>query len=180
MAIPTGRPSGRPPKPIEVKRATGNPGKRPLPAAPLPGEGIQAATAVPKPPRELDKKGKELWNTLWVNGRNHLSLHDDLAILLLLCHAWDELEYCRVEKKRLKETGMLYQLTPNGFTAAHPILKTEKELYVQTTAWLSELGFSPTARSRLGLSEIRDSDPMDEMARRRANNADRNGQVNNG
>ena len=166
----TGRPNGRPPKPVEVKRALGNPGRRELPPAPMPGEGINAEIEVPKPPRGLKLKGKELWNTLWVNGRNHLSLHDDLPVLLMLCNAWDELEWCKKEKERLKSKGQLYEQTPNGFYSAHPILKQEKELHTQCTAWLSMLGFSPTDRTRLGLSQVREASPLDEMAKRRAAN----------
>ena len=164
----TGRPNGRPPKPTEVKRALGNPGKRELPTAPMPNEGINAQIAVPKPPRELGKKGKELWNTLWVNGRNHLSLTDDLAILLMLCHAWDELEFIRHEFT-VNGVNKVY-LMANGAYANHPYIAQRKELHVQCTAWLSMLGFSPTDRTRLGLSEVRESSPLDEMAKRRAIN----------
>lgn len=162
----TGRPNGRPPKPVEQKRALGNPGKRELPPAPMPGHGITAEIAVPKPPRELGKKGKELWNTLWVNGRNHLSLTDDLPIILMLCHAWDELEFIRQEFATGK-VDKVY-LMANGAYANHPYIAQRKELHAQCTAWLSMLGFSPTDRSRLGLSEVREASPLDEMAKRRA------------
>lgn len=162
----TGRPNGRPPKPTEVKRALGNPGRRELPPAPMPGQGVTAEIAVPKPPRGLGRKGKELWNTLWVNGRNHLSLHDDLPILLMLCNAWDELEYI----KQQFDSGAVPKtyLMPNGAYANHPFIAQRKELYTQCTAWLSMLGFSPTDRSRLGLTEVRQASPLDEMAKRRA------------
>ena len=168
----TGRPNGRPPKPTEVKRALGNPGKRPLPPAPVVGEGITAEIAVPKPPRGLKTAGKELWNTLWINGRNHLSLHDDLPILLMLCHAWDELEWIRKEFASGK-VDKVY-LMANGAYANHPYINQRKELHAQCTAWLSMLGFSPTDRSRLGLSEVREASPLDEMAKRRAANEAKN------
>ena len=55
-------PMGRPPKPIEQKRALGNPGKRPLPT-----EGslvlLPSMYEVPEPPRPLvTEAAKALWN----------------------------------------------------------------------------------------------------------------------
>lgn len=152
MVQPTGRAAGRTPKPTMAI-------------------GGQVQTAVPKPPRELGKKGKELWNTLWINGRNHLSLSDDLSLLILVCRAWDELDYCHQEKIRLKETDNLYSMTPNGFYASHPILKTEKELFVQYTAWIRELGFTPVARTALGIGVQIIDDPMVKMQEMMARNA---------
>lgn len=170
----TGRPNGRPPKPTEIKRALGNPGKRHLASAPMPGEGILAEHDIPKPPRELGKRGKELWNILWKNGKNHLSLSDDTPILLMLCHAWDELEFIRKEFAS-GNVEKVYLMT-NGAYANHPYIAQRKELHAQCTAWLSMLGFSPTDRSRLGLSEVKESSPLDEMAKRRAANE----AINNG
>jgi P27 family predicted phage terminase small subunit len=158
MVQATGRRAGRPPKPSMAS-----------------GASVQAD--VPKPPRELGKKGKELWNTLWINGRNHLSVTDDYSLLLLTCRAWDELEWCHTEKQKLKESGMLNQLTPNGFFATHPVVKMEKELFVQYTAWIRELGFTPTARTSMGIGIQVVDDPMDKMKEIMRRNAEINGAV---
>jgi P27 family predicted phage terminase small subunit len=174
MVQPTGRPAGRPPKPTEVKRALGNPGHRPLPVAPIPGEGIKAMAVTPKPPRGLQTEGKKLWNTFWINGKNHLSTNDDLPILLLACQAWDKIQYIENQMEPKGSEKLTYAI-PNGTYAANPLLGIQKDLFVKFTAWCSMLGFSPTDRARLGLSEVRESSPMDEMARRRAANEASNG-----
>jgi len=163
MVAPTGRPNGRPPKPTEVKRALGNPGHRPLPPAALPGEGLPSNGEIPKPPRELGKKGKEVWNTIWLAGKTWLSPTADLPMIILTCHAYEELEDMRIEKKRLKTEGHLYYLLPNGAEVAHPIFGQEKALRVQFTAWMSMLAMSPTDRARLGVAEVREEDEMDKL-----------------
>ena len=142
MAQPTGRPNGRPAKPVEVKRATGNPGHRPLPNAPLPGQGIPATNdTIPKPIRPLGTEGKKLWSLLWNAGKQHLSPQSDTPIMMMLCEAADELEYIRKEFKSGRVSR--FYLMSNGAEAPHPLMKERKDLLTQSTAWLSQLGFSP-------------------------------------
>lgn len=162
----TGNRAGRPSKPVERKRATGNPSKRPLPQAPMPNEGLPALNGnIPKPPRDLGAEGKKLWGTIWLAGKSWLSPQADLPIIILLCNAYDELDFIRKEFKTGKAQKVY--LMPNGAWANHPYIAQRKELHAQCTAWLSMLGFSPSDRSRLGLGEVRENDPMDELERRR-------------
>ena len=162
----TGRPNGRPPKPTEVKRALGNPGKRPLPQAPMPNAGLAPVTNTPTPP-SLGLDGSSLWNRLWSAGEKWLSPDGDYAVMELLCRATDEAEYLR-RALSLGEVPRHYVL-PNGSFVSHPYVTQLKELRSQITAWLSALGFSPTDRARLGLVEVRTLDALDELQRRRDN-----------
>lgn len=160
----TGRPRGRPAKPTEVKRALGNPGHRPLPAEPAPGEALEPALDVPTPP-DLGRDGLELWETVWTAGSMWLSREGDYAVIKLLCQAQDEAEHLR-RALAIGEVPRIY-VHSNGSIVTHPYVGQLKELRQQITAWLSSLGFSPADRARLGLSEVRQGDALDELTKRR-------------
>ena len=164
MATATGRPKGRPTKPTEVKRLLGNPGKAKLPDAPIPGEGVTVDGSIPKPP-VLGQDGLDLWISIWTAGQNWLSPKSDVQLVTMLCQAFDEAEEIRRgiaigEIKRFYVVG-------NGQQVTHPLVNQLKDLRVQITSWLSALGFSPTDRAKLGLVEVRQHDPLDELPRRR-------------
>lgn len=160
----TGRPAGRPAKPTEQKRLLGNPGKRALPDAPMPGEGLPAVSSIPAPP-PLGLDGLELWETLWSAGRSWLSPASDAPMITMLCQAQDETEQIR-RSLALGEEKRYYILS-NGQQVTSPLVKQLKEQRVQMTAWLAALGFSPTDRARLGLAEVRQNDVLDELEQRR-------------
>lgn len=162
--VATGRPNGRPPKPTEVKRMLGNPGKRPLPDAPDVGEGLPSASTIPTPP-PLGKDGIGLWDQVWSAGQKWLSPKSDYSMTLMLCQAHDEAEQIR-RALAVGEVRRFYVL-PNGQQVTHPMVNQLKDLRTQITAWLSSLGFSPTDRARLGLTEVRENDALDELERRR-------------
>lgn len=164
MATSTGRPAGRPPKPVEIKRATGNPGHRPLPDAPAPGTGLRNASQIPTPP-PLGADGLEMWDHVWRAGRTWLSPDSDVTIVTYLCQAQDEMEEIR-RSISLGDIPRFYQL-PNGSLVSHPLITQLKDLRSQMTAWLAALGFSPADRARLGIAEVRVRDELDELQRRR-------------
>ena len=163
MAL-TGRPSGRPAKPLEVKRALGNPGQRPLPDAPLPGEGLEGVSTIPTAP-ELGEAGLELWYHVWTAGRTWLAPESDRTIVTLLCQAQDE----AAEIRDIIASGQepRFYTTANGQMVTHPLVTQLANLRTQMTAWLAAIGFSPADRSRLGLAEVRVRDELDELQRRR-------------
>ncbi len=161
----TGRPAGQPAKPIEQKRLLGNPGKRPLPDAPMPETGLPAAKGIPTPP-VLGIDGTRLWNHLWSAGKQWLSPDADTHIIELLCQAHDEASEIR-RAIAIGEVPRFYKL-PNGSFVSHPLVTQLQQLRSQSTAWLAALGFSPADRARLGLAEVRQSDALDELNARRA------------
>lgn len=91
-------PGGRPPKPTELKRRLGNPGKRRLPAQ---TEASEPSAEVPPAPRGLKRHGKAAWATLWSVGEPWLNLTTDLALVTRLCQAYDEREELRRLVSRL-------------------------------------------------------------------------------
>lgn len=164
MAKPTGRPNGRPPKPVEQKRLLGNPGHRHLPDAPAPGQGLPGVSDIPAVP-VLGVDGTELWIEIWESGKSWLSPKADRAIVRLLCQAYDEHEQIR-RALAIGEVPRHYVL-PNGSYVSHPYVTQMTSLRSQMTAWYSALGFSPADRARLGLGEVRQMDSLDELEQRR-------------
>lgn len=165
MATPTGRPTGRPAKPVELKRAAGNAGHRPLPDAPTPETGLRASSSIPTPP-PLGADGRALWDHIWDAGRQWLSPDSDITIVTHLCQAHDEAEEIR-RSLALGDIPRFYKL-PNGSLVSHPLITQLKDLRAQMTAWLAAIGFSPSDRARLGLAEVRVRDELDDLQRRRS------------
>jgi hypothetical protein len=131
---------GRPPKPIEQKRALGNPGKRPLPT-----EGslvlLPSMYEVPEPPRPIvTEAAKALWNRTWTMGQTWLSPQTDIELLLMTCEMVDERWNLRIK--------VLQDNRPEE-------RKGLRDLERQLIANLSLLGFTPTDRSRLGVAEVK-------------------------
>ena len=131
---------GRPPKPIEQKRALGNPGRRPLPT-----EGslvlLPSMYEVPEPPRPIvTEAAKALWNRTWTMGQTWLSPQTGIELLLMTCEMVDERWNLRIK--------VLQDNRPEE-------RKGLRDLERQLIANLSLLGFTPTDRSRLGVAEVK-------------------------
>lgn len=161
----TGRPNGRPSKPIEQHRALGNPGHRSLPAAPEPGDGLDGVSSIPAAPADLNDEGLALWAHTWEAGRQWLSPEADFQVVWLLCQAHQEITAMLGEFA--DGTASRTYVTSNASIVSHPYIAQIKELRVQMTSWLAALGFSPADRARLGLSEVRVRDELDDLTRRR-------------
>jgi P27 family predicted phage terminase small subunit len=158
----SGRPTGRPGKPVERHRSAGT--GRDLPDAPGVGEGLSGGV-LPDVPESLGVDGSALWNHVWEAGRQWLAVESDRTIVTLLCQAFDEHESLR----RGLESGDLQRVYvhANGSPVTTPWVTQLKELRTQMTSWLAAIGFSPSDRSRLGLAEVRVRDELDDLTRRR-------------
>jgi len=144
-------PAGRPSKPIEQKRALGNPGRRPLPdenAVQL----IPAIDAVPEPSRPLLKYGRELWDRVWGMGVTWISPNSDFEILLMTCELVDERWNLRIQVMQSGDPKQRRGL---------------RELDRQIVSNLSLLGFTPSDRSRLGVAEVKARSKLEELMSRR-------------
>lgn len=148
------RPVGRPPKPIEEKLRTGWPShstKKPDQATLT---VLPAAAEPPEPSRPLGKAGRELWDWVWTNGAVWVAERVDVQYVLLLCEAMDERIALRL--KVLREGSRLERVAL-------------RNLDDQIMAGLSELGFTPVSRSRLGVAEVKPAEStLDRIAARRA------------
>jgi len=145
-------PAGRPSKPIEKKRLTGNPGKRALPdeqSVIL----LQQVEVTPESPRPLLKYGQALWDRVWAMGLTWVSASTDLELLTMTCEMVDERWNLRVKVMQSDDSAMRRGL---------------RELDRQIISNLSLLGFTPSDRSRLGVAEVKTKSKLDEMLARRA------------
>ena len=142
---------GRPPVPTEVKRLTGNPGKRALPSEST-VMLIPQATVAPEPARPLLKYGKELWDRVWDSGIAWISPNSDIEILLMTCEMVDERWNLRVRV-----------MTDNNPKDRRGLRELEKSIYSN----LSLLGFTPTDRTRLGVAEVKKMSRLEEIIAKR-------------
>lgn len=150
--------TGRPPKPTEQKRRTGNPGKRALP------QPLTIIAAVPydtEPPATLADEGIREWRHIltsapWIGP-------SDLRNLRLYCEALDRRSLLMAE---LADQGyVLY--TDKGYAYLNPAHGALATTEAQITKWLSLLGLSPSDRSRLGVAEVKARSKLEELRERR-------------
>lgn len=149
------KPTGRPPKPTEVKRRTGNPGGRKLPDATV-VELLPAVDQTPEPARPLSTAGRELWERAWRSGRAWLA-DTDTELLLITCEQLDERQVLR---DRVLALG--------DWRERAGLRALDKEI----AANLAMLGFSPVDRTRLGVAEVKAQSALEEVRRRRAQRND--------
>jgi hypothetical protein len=143
---------GRPPKPVEQKRLTGNPGKRKLP-----NEGeivlLPAAVEAPEPSRPLMKYGREVWDTVWKVGVNWISPNTDVELLLMTCEMVDERWNLRVKVMQTDDAKLRRGL---------------RELDRIIIGNLSLLGFTPADRTRLGWAEVKTQSKLEMLLAKKA------------
>lgn len=149
--------TGRPPKPIEQKRLTGrtsstDSGGRPLPAT-ADVVALPMADGVPEPPTDLGLDGARMWRRAWGEAITWLSPDSDMEAVEQACRVVDDVAVARERYRATRDPGDL-----RGLVAIQKLLHES----------LSVLGFDPTARSRLGLAEVKRVSKLDELRARRA------------
>ena len=133
--------TGRPPKPTEQKRRTGNPGGRALPAA----SSLAVVPAVAPEPVDLDPAAT--LHTVLDAGSAWLAATDSTALAML--------------RESLEERSQLRAVVLA--TQSMDARKALRDLDKQLIAMLSALGFDPTARARLGLAEVKAASTLDKL-----------------
>ena len=140
-----------PPKPNEIKRKLGNPGKRKLPSAmtlvPMP-----MAFQPPEPPRPLGSEGLRLWNRVWDAGRAWVSPTSDIEHVLIMCETMDERSQLRLSVLRGSDWRDRVAL---------------RSIDDQLASMLSALGFNPLDRSRLGIAEVQAQSKIEQLLAQR-------------
>ena len=150
--------AGRPRKPTELKRAQGNPGKRPLPnlavVHPLPQVKAQA-------PEHLSDIQKKLWGDL--RGHAVWIADTDQPLLQLLCEKLDRRN--ELVAKLQNSDPVLY--TDKGYAYANPIVGMISTIEVEITKHFSLLGLTPTDRTKLGVAEVKARSVLDDLIEKR-------------
>lgn len=142
-----------PPRPIEAKRRTGNPGKRRLPD-PSTVIALPAADGIPDPLRPLQVEGRRMWDRIWSRGAVWLSPASDAEVVQMLAEAMDE----RVTLRDRVMSG------ENDWRDRIAL----RQLDDQIKSLLSSLGFTPTDRAKLGVAEVKQMSKLDAMRARKA------------
>lgn len=130
------------PTPVEKRRLTGNPGKRPIPVPVAVIEGT--IDRIPDPPEHLGVAGKARWQEVWSVADKWLVPQLDMGLLVRYCEGFDERAYWKGQLKRGRmTTGSVGQ--PRVHPGSIELAKLDERL----TRWESELGFTPVGRARL-------------------------------
>lgn len=130
-----------PKKPTEEKRRLGNPGKRPLP------DQAQVVALAPVIPEQPGRSPAAVMADVLDQGAVWLAGTDGALLALL--------------RESLEERAELRELVLSVADAADR--RALRELDKQIVGMLSALGFDPTARSRLGLAEVKRVSKLDEL-----------------
>jgi len=136
-----------PPKPAELKRLLGNPGK-----AKLPKEVAFVEGGYVEPARPLDWAGKQLWDSAMTTGGNWIARNSDTQLLLMTCEQMDR-RMSIIRQVEEKQDWRLYR-------ALHDLEK-------MISSNLSMLGFTPTDRTRLGLAEVKAISKLEQLQARK-------------
>ena len=139
-----------PPKPAELKRKLGNPGKRALPNE---AEIMTIPAGYIEPFRPLEFAGKQLWDSVFKHGELWVSPRTDAHLLMMVCEQLDRREQIR----------SLLVDTPED--RALNMTLNEVEKLIQSN--LGQLGFSPAERTRLGLAEVKRQSKLEELMAKR-------------
>jgi phage terminase small subunit len=143
---------GRPPKPLEQKRMTGrhpgvDSGGRKLPEV-ASVTALPMADGVPDPPADLLLDGRRLWERAWGAAITWLSPDSDMEAVENACRLADDLA---VARRRYRATS-----DPTDGRVVVQLAKSVSDA-------LSVLGFDPTARSRLGVAEVKRASALEQL-----------------
>lgn len=146
---------GRPPKPTAIKKLEGNPGKRPLNK-----NEPQPKKRAPRCPSWLEKDAKKEWRRL-VKELEELGLLTSLdwGIFAGYCQSyarWKEAE------EFISKHGSISK-TSSGYIQQIPQVSIAQQNLKQMRTLGSELGLSPSARSRIQVDNKNKSIEGDEM-----------------
>lgn len=149
--------SGRPAKPVEVKRALGNPGRRPLPE---PVAYLAPVGEIPKPPAGLRAGGKRLWAEIWSAAQIWVNVGLDAGMVEQTCRLWDDMGALRREVSRHGHLLSEPIVTPTGVEVgtrlvANPAVKMLRDAETQWRSCMADLCIPPAARARLGLVQVK-------------------------
>jgi hypothetical protein len=148
--------SGRPPRPLEQQRKLGIVRQDRIPSTSQ-TVALESAEGAPVPVA-LSSRGRDLWTTFtetfWISKL-------DLMLVEQACMLADDIDNLRgeigtewvVEEPLVTPAGIIVE----GATkkAAHPLIKELRVAQKLLLDFAVQLGFSPSARARLGIAEIK-------------------------
>jgi phage terminase small subunit len=147
---------GRPPKPLEQKRRTGRSPGRDTGGRKLPDASnvvaLPPAEGVPEYPADLGVDGRTLWDRAWASAITWLAPASDMGEVEEACRLADDVAAARKRYRATTDPG-----------DARALVAVSKQL----TEALSALGFTPVARARLGVAEVKRVSALEELLAKR-------------
>lgn len=113
--------------------------------------GLQPVSVAPEPIRRLEHSGLDLWNKAWESGSTWLK-NTDLDLLQITCEQMDERDSLRV--------FVLDNMEAWHERAALRVLERDIQ------ANLTQLGFTPAARQKLGIQEVKAASKLQQLMER--------------
>lgn len=104
----------------------------------------------PEPPEGLGARGLEEWHKIWAAGR-WLWPDQDYAWVEQAARAYDDIAAFRAQVEEMGLTVQGY----NGQTVANPLISEIRKAEDTIRRCLSMLGFSPSDRARLRLTDLK-------------------------
>lgn len=160
---------GRPPTPVETKRATGNPGGRALPEPVRVSDRVLAdeegatdaqldviESQLPVPPHlATDGEAVELWRTYGemlarggiIEVSDALALEALIEAELMARRTWQQMH---LERSAAGGSGATYEGTSGALTR-HPAFTVWRDSRATFLRYAEQLGLTPAARTRLGV-----------------------------
>lgn len=152
---------GPAPKPTELKRLAGNPGKRALDTS----EPHYAAKAPPCP-KHLTAEARREWRRI---SRELLAANllqvVDRAALAAYCQAWAR--WVEAETVMADPKFRMVATTDKGYEHVNPWFQVSTQALKQMKAFLVEFGLTPASRTRIQAPERTEADEFDEFIQRR-------------
>lgn len=155
--------AGRPPKPTERKRLTGNPGGRALPDA---ANVIALPPVEDTTPEQLGPAGAAVWDL--VTDQCKWLAETDRPTLVMLCEKFDR----RQDFMTRLESSDPVLYTATGYAYANPLVGMLSTLETEIAKLLSALGLTPTDRTRMGVAEVKKESALEQMLARRQKRTD--------
>jgi P27 family predicted phage terminase small subunit len=134
--------SGPPPKPTVIRKAEGNPGKRPLN-----NREPQPKVVRPRMPKHLDALAQKEWRRLcpMLERIGVLTEADGLALSILCVDA----SILQQAQESLGKTGLLSKTAKTGMIHQSPILNIIATTTDRVLRALREFGLTPASRTRI-------------------------------
>lgn len=117
-----------------------------------------ATLDVPEPPEGLGDRGTVEWAKIWTAGK-WLWPDQDYAWVEQAARAYDDLATFRT---KVSEDGLTVE-GYNGQTVAHPLIAEMRRCEDTIRKCLSQIGFSPTDRARLKLTELKGASELQKL-----------------
>lgn len=147
---------GRKPTPTAFKVLAGNPGGRKLPE-----NEPEVAPARPAPPDHLDELAAREWNRV-VDELYACKVMTNLDVGVLAAYCYSFAEWVKATSE-VRKYGSIVR-SPNNFPVRSPFVDLANTHYKNMLRAASELGMSPSSRSRVTKAEGQGGD-QDEFAR---------------